>query len=174
MNKAALRQKHKDLRLNTDPVFIQAASFRIQEKSWISLSPFKTIGIYISMPYEVQTRALIEKLLLAQKIVCVPKIVDHKMIFVQFKSYSECALNSFGVLEPLSNQAYLDHIDVQVIPMLAFNERGYRLGYGKGYYDHYLASFKGLKCGFCFAMNQDESLIETEYDIPCDEIITEV
>ncbi len=174
MNKAALRQKHKDLRLNADPIFLQAASLRIQEKSWEILNKYKSIGIYLAMDHEVQTQALIEQLLLADKIVCVPKIVKGKMIFIQFKAYTECERNSFGVLEPISNRAYLDEIDAQVIPMLAYNQRAYRLGYGKGYYDHYLALFKGHKLGVCFSMNRDENLMETEFDVKCDEILTEV
>ncbi len=174
MNKAALRVKHKDLRLNTDPGFIEAASFCIQEKSWPILSNFKCVGIYLSMNNEVQTQAIIEKLLLDDKIVCVPKIVKGKMIFIQFDNYETCARNSFGVLEPISNQGYLDPIEVQVIPMLAFNQRNFRLGYGKGYYDSYLASFNGYKLGFCFSINQDENLEETQFDVKCDEILTEV
>ena len=68
MNKAALRQKHQGRRNALDQGLIEAASFRIQEKLWIKLQEASNIGLYVSMDREVQTIALIEKLLSLGKI----------------------------------------------------------------------------------------------------------
>lgn len=173
MNKAALRLKHQDRRNALDPGLIEAASFRIQEKLWPKLKDASSIGIYVSMAREVQTIALIHHLLSSGKIVCVPKIVKQKMIFVQLHDFSELERSTYGILEPRSNEPYQGQIDVQVIPMLAYNDRLFRLGYGKGYYDAYLADYKGKKLGICFLENQETLLTETENDVACDEIITQ-
>lgn len=174
MNKAALRVKHQDRRNALDPGLIEAASFRIQEKLWPKLKEASSIGIYVSMAREVQTIALLQKLLALGKIVCVPKIVQQKMIFVQLRDFSELERSHYGILEPRSNEPYLGTIDIQVIPMLAFNERHFRLGYGKGYYDAYLTTYSGKKVGICFSEDLEPALTETGYDVACDEIVTEL
>lgn len=173
MNKAALREKHLRRRLDADPVLIQAASFSIQEKLWIRVKDKQTIGIYVSMDREVQTIALIEALLKAGKTVCVPKIVNKTMIFVRLRNFGECSVSKYGILEPLSDEPFKGTIEIQIIPMLAYNKRLFRLGYGKGYYDHYLRDFKGTKLGICFYDDYDDALIETDNDIALDEILTE-
>jgi len=173
MTKAELRKKHLDRRNNEDPVLIQVASLRIQDKIWHKVKDAQTIGVYIAMEHEVQTMALIDRLLKAGKTVCVPKIVNKSMIFVRLRNFSECATSKFGILEPVSDEAYPGPIDLQVVPMLAFNARKFRLGYGKGYYDAYLKNFTGFKLGICFQDDFDADLIESANDIACDEILTE-
>ena len=174
MNKVALRQKHKELRLRMDPALIQAASVQIQEKLWLRLSGVQSVGIYIAMNTEVQTQVLINRLLANDKIVCVPKIVNGTLVFIRIRDINECAMSTFGIMEPLSNEPYEGLIEVQVIPMLAFNERHFRLGYGKGYYDYYLHNYSGLKLGICFSLNSENELKETQFDVKCDKIITEL
>jgi len=174
MSKAELRKKHFDRRNNADPVLIQAASLRIQEKIWNKIKDAQTVGIYIAMEYEVQTMALIDRLLKAGKTVCVPKILHNTMIFVRLRNFGECATSKFGILEPVSNEPYQGPIDIHVIPMLAYNDRNYRLGYGKGYYDLYLAGYDGVKLGICFSEDHDNDLIEGGHDVPVDEILTEI
>jgi 5-formyltetrahydrofolate cyclo-ligase len=174
MTKAVLRNKHKDLRLNVDPVYLEAASLRLQEKAWEIIKDVSSVGLYISMDYEVSTRTLFQRCLDNHKILCVPKIVGNQMIFIQIKDLSECSKSPYGILEPSSNEAYKGKIDVQIIPMLAFNQRHFRLGYGKGYYDTYLINYTGLKCGLCFSMDEDVDLIESDHDIACDMILTEI
>ncbi len=174
MDKAALRQKHKDRRLNVDPKLNLAASFCIQEKLWPILKAVHCVGIYMSMKGEVQTLDLISRLLQEHKIVCVPKIIHGKMIFIRIRDFNECELSTYGILEPVSNEPYSGRIDIQIIPMLAFNERNYRLGYGKGYYDTYLRNYTGLKLGICFLSDYEPELKETQFDVKCDEILTDL
>lgn len=173
IDKKTLRQKHLDRRLNADSKTVMEASSKIQYKLWTYVEKVQTLGIYVAMEHEVQTMGLIDRALKAGKIVCVPKIVDKAMIFVRLTSFTECAISRFGILEPISNEPYPDPIELQIVPMLAFNDRLYRLGYGKGYYDTYLKDFKGLKLGICFADDHDENLTETVKDVACDMILTE-
>jgi len=174
MNKAALRQKHKELRLSVDPVFLEAASFRLQEKAWEIIKDVNCVGVYVSMPNEVSTINLIQRCLKANNMVCIPKIVNKEMIFIQIHDLSQCQRSAYGILEPINNDPYDGFIDVQIIPMLAFNQRKFRLGYGMGYYDRFLATYTGYKCGLCFSWDEDNTLDESKQDIACDEILTEV
>lgn len=171
MDKALLRLEHRHRRKTWDSSQRLKANMIITEKAWTILSPFESIGLYISTPEEVDTRILLQRCFETHKKVCVPKIVDHTMIFVEIKSLDECQLNSFGILEPISSQCAPDP-DSQVIPLLAYNKKGYRLGYGKGYYDQYLAHYQGKTIGLCFKEDYDDRLIESQFDISCQSILS--
>jgi 5-formyltetrahydrofolate cyclo-ligase len=98
--------------------------------------------------------------------------VDGTLRFVSITALSDCVPAKFGLREPLRSDA-APQPDVQVIPMLAFNERKFRLGYGKGYYDAYLKTFSGVKLGLCYAEDAEVHLVEDPWDIPLDEIVSE-
>ena len=136
------------------------------------LERFEHIGIYISMAHEVDTRKIIAWCFEHNKKVYVPKVLKDGMIFVQIESLDECTLNRMGILEPISNQAS-EGIQLMIIPMLAFNERKHRLGYGKAYYDRYLQSHECTKVGICYDANLEPLLIESSTDVKLDKILTE-
>ena len=60
-----------------------------------------------------------------------------------------------------------------VVPLVAFNRKKYRVGYGKGFYDKYLKDFQGTTIGLAFSFQEVDEDFEDEYDIPLDYIITE-
>ena len=136
------------------------------------LERFEHISIYISMAHEVDTRKIIAWCFEHNKKVYVPKVLKDGMIFVQIQSLDECTLNRMGILEPISNQAS-DGIQLMIVPMLAFNERKHRLGYGKAYYDRYLQSHPCMKVGICYDANLEPLLIESSTDVKLDKILTE-
>jgi len=91
---------------------------------------------------EVETHDLIERLLRDGKTVVVPKIVSRRrMIAVKIKGLGELKKGEHGMLEPADQKLYLGPIDVCVTPGLAFTTSGDRLGFGRGYYDRFLARF---------------------------------
>lgn len=104
----------------------------------------KVIATYLSMPHEVSTAAFIKQAQLDGKRVLVPKIYGQgRMIFVD---YDESCLqkSSFGLMEPISEEAVdKAEIDLIHVPGVVFNSQGFRIGYGGGYYDRYLADFAG-------------------------------
>jgi 5-formyltetrahydrofolate cyclo-ligase len=102
----------------------------------------------------------------------VPKVVDGALRFVTIGSLEDCVPAKFGLLEPVSSLAAADPA-VQVVPMLAFNERRYRLGYGKGFYDAYLKHYSGTTLGLCYADDLEPLLMEDAWDVPLDEILSE-
>ena len=175
MDKQTLRKVMKEKRRNmsyeswlTDSHIIhqKVLTHPIYQKS-------KRIGIYVHLPFEVETQSLIEVMLKNHK-VCVPKVEGNDMNFYQIHSLNDLKEGHFHVLEPKSSQLILPQdIDLMIIPMLAFDQTNHRLGYGKGYYDRYLSNcFQGYKLGLAFAWQQVDDINHDEYDQSLDEIIT--
>lgn len=110
-----------------------------------------TIGIYISFNREVDTLSYLEEIK-KEKEVCVPKIDGKEMYFIEYKK-ELLEKNKFGILEPsIGEIKKAKEIDLLIIPVVAFDKDGYRVGYGGGYYDRYLEHYKGhtIALGFCF------------------------
>ena len=172
MDKPSLRIKHLNLRKSLSAENHQVFSALIFNYLLNDLKRYEHIGIYFSMAHEVDTRRIIAWCFEHNKKVYVPKVLKDGMIFVQIESLDECTLNRMGILEPISNQAS-EGIQLMIVPMLAFNERKHRLGYGKAYYDRYLQSHPCMKVGICYDANLEPLLIESSTDVKLDKILTE-
>lgn len=172
MDKPSLRIKHFNLRKSLSAENHQVFSALILNHLISDLEAYDHMGVYISMVHEVDTRKIIEWCFEHHKNVYVPKILKEGMIFVKIHSLDECTLNRMGILEPISNQA-VDGIELMIVPMLAYNERRHRLGYGKAYYDRYLLAHPCVKVGICYRANFEQDLIESSTDVQLDKIITE-
>lgn len=101
----------------------------------------KVVFIYVSFGKEVDTQRIITKLLEDGKVVCVPKVISKKegMKAIRINSLNELKVGYFGVLEPTSEDEITpEEIDLCVLPGLAFDNHGGRLGYGGGFYDRFL------------------------------------
>ncbi|NLZ72204.1 MAG: 5-formyltetrahydrofolate cyclo-ligase, partial [Clostridiaceae bacterium] len=93
-------------------------------------------------------------------------------------SMDQLKKDNFGILSPDPNscsKVLPEEIDLALIPLLAFNAQGYRLGYGKGYYDRYLPQLKATcnKIGIAFSEQLSKELPVSIYDYPLDHILTE-
>lgn len=84
------------------------------------------------------------------------------------------AKSEFGFMEPSDGKAVsLEKIKGFVIPAVAYDKNGYRLGRGKGHYDRALQGYAGMKIGVCFNVSFCEELPREEHDIQCDLVVTE-
>lgn len=138
----------------------------------------RNICTYVSKKGEADTITIIKKLISMSKAVYVPKsdIKSSHMSFYRISSLSELILGAFSVLEPVSTaEEYVDYSksDVCIVPGLCFDKEGFRLGYGKGYYDRFLKNFQGVKIGICFEEFISEALPKYETDMAVDIIISE-
>ena len=89
-------------------------------------------------------------------------------------SKGELARGSYGICEPTGErELFGDENTLCVVPAAVFSKDGYRIGYGKGYYDRFLADFKGISVGFSYDATLVDSLPFDEYDARLDMIITE-
>lgn len=134
----------------------------------------KIIGCYVSLPQEVQTTQIILELLKSHR-VCVPKVEGSEMSFYEIHSLDDLKEGHFHVLEPVTSTLIeVCDIDFMIVPMLAYDQKRYRVGYGKGYYDKYFArGYTGYKLGLAFSFQYVEKIDVDENDIALDEIITE-
>ena len=101
-----------------------------------------------------------------------PKIENNKMNFcAKVQNFEKSPL---GFNEPIDGEyLQLERIDGFIIPGVAFDKSGFRLGRGKGFYDRALANFAGRKIGVCFALSLCEELPHEAHDITCTQIVTE-
>lgn len=174
MLKSDLRIKHLNIRKNMSVEERYRFSALIFNRLIQFAKYHEHIGVYISMDHEVDTRQFIAWCFSLNKKVYVPKIVNKQMIFIEIHSLDECVINKMGILEPMANQSTEDTIDLMIVPMLAYNERCYRLGYGKGYYDQYLRQSNCYPLGICFSINFEPELFEQEHDVKLAQIFTEL
>lgn len=130
--------------------------------------------IYVSCAGEVDTRETIRTLLERHHTVAVPLVVGEQIIPRPIRSLDELHLGTFGILEPPHGEPFSGPFDVCVCPGVAFDERGDRLGTGRGYYDRYLAAHRApLVVGLAFDWQIVPQLPAEAYDQKMDLIITE-
>jgi 5-formyltetrahydrofolate cyclo-ligase len=130
--------------------------------------------IYMDFKNEVITRSIIEDAHKTGKKVAIPKIIGDEMYFYYIKSVSNLQKGYFGILEPETTMPAMDQDGIMIVPGVAFDEKGYRIGYGKGYYDRFLQKHKRFKkIAFAFELQIVEEIPYDGYDVPMDLIITE-
>lgn len=133
---------------------------------------------YVSTPIEVDTRVFINALLKSGKRVAVPRCEGGKseMNFYFINSLEELEEGSFNVLEPTQdnqNRVTDTRGAVCIVPAFMFDMQGFRLGYGKGYYDRYLSRYEGVTIGICYDENIANELFHGKYDRAVDTVLTE-
>lgn len=136
------------------------------------------ILIYVSTEIEVDTIYIIETALKDGKRVAVPKCIDgtREMDFYLIDSLSCLESGAFSVLEPIPEKCekLTDFsTGVCIVPALMFDKSGYRLGFGKGYYDRFLAKFSGQTLGMCYNACVKDKLPHGKYDKRVDKLVTQ-
>lgn len=135
-----------------------------------------TILMYASLPDEVDTTDTLEWLRQAGKKVLLPEVVgDGEMRLRVYNGPSALREGSFHIMEP-TGDVYEEcaPIDVAIVPGMAFDLRGHRLGRGKGYYDRFLHHIDIYKIGVCFDFQLLEQVPLAPHDIMMDEVISEI
>ncbi len=119
---------------------------------------------YLSFGAEVDTRGIVARALAAGRVVALPRCAGARVLaWHRVRSLDGLVASPFGMDEPVDDDA--TRVDparfsrpVALVPGLAFDDRGYRLGYGGGYYDAFLAGFPGVSIGLCRRCQRVESL----------------
>lgn len=135
----------------------------------------RTIALYSSLPDEVYTFDIIHILNDTGKKILLPAVTgDEDMELREYNSDEDLREGSFGIMEPCGSHvtAYSD-IDVVVVPGMAFDKNGNRLGRGKGYYDRFLEKVdNAYKIGICFPFQLLEAVPADAHDIKMDIVIS--
>lgn len=138
----------------------------------------QVIGITISRFPEVDTKPLIEAAWRAGKKVAIPKCIPstREMNFRIFTSYDELETVYINLLEPIVDRTTAvskDQIDLLIVPGIVYSSRGYRIGFGGGYYDRYLTNYACRTISLAFESQLNQNIPIEEHDIPVQAIITE-
>jgi len=176
--KAALRERAKEARLLLSPSQIAEYSRSITERLLDILDGFTTVMVYAAKAPEVETSGLIADLNRRGVRVVVPIIEreTHTLRLSYLPDPSVLVPSTFNVPEPIGHElpARPEEIEAVVIPMLAFDAEGNRLGYGAGYYDRFLCRYPHpQKIGIAFSCQQAESIPTDQNDVKMDWIVTE-
>ena len=137
-----------------------------------------SVLIYASLDGEISTDCIIERALKDNKKTAMPRCTDSEgnMDFYIINSVSQLVSGSFNVREPDINLCErLDNFDnsVIIVPGLLFDKKGYRLGYGKGYYDRFLSRQRIFSVGLCYDELLVDSVPADSFDRKVDMIITQ-
>lgn len=138
-----------------------------------------TIAITISKRPEVDTWQMIRKAWGQGKRVVVPKCVpkSRTMDFHVLTQFSQLESVYYGLLEPIVSETTKvkpDEIDLVIVPGLAFSKTGYRLGFGGGYYDRFLANYQGNTVSLAFENQIVAGIPIEDHDIPVSKIISNI
>lgn len=133
---------------------------------------------YVSNQIEIDTSFIINKSLEQGKKVAVPRCINgtSNMDFYIIETFEELSAGSFGILEPADciGKKVLDYESgLCIVPALSFDENGFRLGFGKGYYDRFLSNVNVNTVGLCYDDCIYEKLPHGRYDKKVDMIVTE-
>jgi 5-formyltetrahydrofolate cyclo-ligase len=138
----------------------------------------KLIFVYVSFEGEVDTHRIIKYALNHNKRICVPKIISIKEGFraVEIKSFEELEEGAYNILEPESfeNEVNEKDIDLILMPGVAFDKNGGRVGYGGAFYDRFLKNVRenALKIALAYDFQIFDEVPMEEHDIRIDGIIT--
>ncbi len=125
-----------------------------------------------SLPDEVHTHDLIEKWA-QEKTILLPKVVGEKLELHKFQDIHTMTTGDFGISEP-TGEIFTDYkkIDLCIIPGLAFDNEGGRMGRGKGFYDRFLPQTHCHKMGICFPWQIVPKIDCAPWDIRMDEVVS--
>jgi 5-formyltetrahydrofolate cyclo-ligase len=179
--KAALRAKMRKIRSQLCPHDREAQSLLIVErlqKLLEQLSP-KKIGLYLATPFEVNLDALIEWIDARSVEVFLPHLEDQQAPFHQFISWESLESGPLDLRHPPMDSTALTaaSLDVIIVPGLAFDSSGNRLGHGGGWYDRIIAlprdqEKQRIIIGVCFAEQFLQSVPCEPFDVRMDIVVT--
>ncbi len=178
--KTLLRSRYRELRNSInkvekvefdDLIFQRIISHELYKECKIVLA-------YYSINSEVDTLKLINYTLSIGKPIALPRCnADRTISFYIINSLDSLEISSYGIAEPVENPDTLVRSfdsSLCIVPALAYDMKGFRLGYGGGYYDKFLSSHKNITTmGICYSACLTDSLINEEHDISIDYLMTE-
>ena len=173
MDKKELRTHIKSIKkqYSRDSLLEQSKSILSKLENNKSFMEAKTVMLYSSLPDEVHTHDFLEKWRNEKKII-LPTVVGDDIIPVELSRETEFAIGDFNILEP-QNQEYTGDYDLIVVPGVAFDKNGNRIGRGKGYYDRFLCNHLDVyRIGICFDFQLVDEVPTEDNDIKMNDVIS--
>ena len=175
MNKQELRKAIRERKRSMTPEEIESRSQALCCKFLESDAYRQAETLYGYLPYnqEVRTVPILARALADGKKVAVPKVYGDEMKFIYLDDLTQVATGYAGIPEPIADGPVAEDRDALVLmPGLAFDPQGHRIGYGGGFYDKFLFREPGHKTvALCYEFQMVERLETEEFDIPVDVVI---
>ena len=175
MDKKELRKQIREKKRAMTPEEIQSASQKLKELFLATEQYQKAKTIYGYLPYnqEVRTVPILEQTLVDGKRVAVPKIFGDEMKFIYLTDLTQVEEGYAGIPEPVADGPVADDPTALVLmPGLAFDKEGHRVGYGGGFYDKFLTQEpEHPTVALCYDFQILEELPTEEFDIPVDLVL---
>ena len=180
MIKAELRKLYLEKRktLSNDEVLI--LSKKILENFILQFNVIESQIVHVFLPIkkfnEIETKFLIEYFWKRKVNVFVPKIFKNKIISVKLTPETVLKENSWGILEPISNENECSNFDFVITPLLYCDKKGNRIGYGKGFYDEFFKTINAdaKKIGVNYFPPIESIDDVSDFDVKLDYLVTPV
>ncbi len=177
--KQELREKCRASRMAMEPELKKRLDGKIAEnvRRLKEYRPASTLLVYMSTPIEVDTIKIIENAWADGKKVAVPRCIpdSRDMEFHYIESFDQLSKGTFSVLEPDENLPVVTDFSacLMIVPAMQFDMKGFRIGYGKGYYDRYMVRFTGRSAGICYSDELKTFMYHGRYDRAVDIVVTD-
>lgn len=175
MNKQELRKSIREKKRNMSEEEINCRSEKLAQLFAASEAYRNAETIYGYLPYnqEVRTISMLEQAIRDGKKVAVPKVYGEEMRFIYMDDLSQVEKGYAGIPEPVSDEPVANDTTALVLmPGLAFDSSGHRIGYGGGFYDRFLAKEPNHPTlALCYDFQMLPHLETEEFDIPVDTVI---
>ncbi len=177
--KETLRKKYKKIRDGMTAASREKLSRKIVEKlfSMPEWKAARAVGVYVSASSEVMTEDILKHAHLQGKKLRAPKVLgEHKMRFFEVQSPEDLEKGHFGIMEPGDSckKVGCSTMDLILVPGIAFDKKGFRLGHGLGFYDRFLPrAKKTFLVGLSYEKTLASSLPHDANDFPVHAVVTE-
>ncbi|TXN73111.1 5-formyltetrahydrofolate cyclo-ligase [Methylobacterium sp. WL6] len=177
-DKAALRSDALARRDALDPETRRAGSLAIAEHALTvaGLAEAALVGAFWPIRSEADPRPLIERLFARSQRVALPKVTPDGLVFREWRAGETLVAGRFGLSEPRDDLPALDPTAL-IVPLAAFDRRGQRIGYGRGYYDQAISRLSRsgpvLTIGIAFSVQEIQRVPAEPHDRPLDHLVTE-
>jgi 5-formyltetrahydrofolate cyclo-ligase len=174
-----IRQRRRTLTDSQQHLFAEQAALRML--AYPPVKAARSVAVFLSFDGELDTRPLIHALWQAGKAVYLPVLhpfSKSSLLFLRYDRDSHLVMNRLKILEPKLNVRHvlpLDDLDVLITPLVAFDERGQRLGMGGGFYDRTLQHWRQHNLwpvGLAHDCQRVPTLPAEEWDIPLPAVVT--
>lgn len=171
MIKNELRKKYLEIRNNIKNRDIKDHQIMEEILENQNIKSSSLILTYVSFNGEVDTFEIMKELIKYKRI-AVPKIENGGMNFYFINSLDDLKVGTYDILEPTTEKRVQDFFNSTcLVPGICFNQKGYRVGYGKGYYDRFLENYPGYTIGLTYLECLNEVDFQDSHDIKVKRII---
>jgi 5-formyltetrahydrofolate cyclo-ligase len=145
----------------------------------IALSEFadaRTVAGYKALRKELDPSQVLQLAAAQGKRVVLPRVVDDTLVFQLVTAGEELVENDWGILEPPESAEVVapGEIDLVLVPALALDLRGYRIGYGKGFYDRVLPAMqRACSVGLCYDFQLLAEVPNEDHDVPLKRVVSD-